>query len=261
MYSGEKLLALPIGVDWFGYIYNAEKLGDAGFTREDLTDYAAMEYITEYITSQKNALGAYAFGKPNFSDTGDEGLAALLSTVFHDPDDLRSFIDLYIGNTRNNNTALSYFRNSKIVFYAGTTASFDAVLELGMHKLELLPAFVDGSNAMHYTCDQFWAVNNAGYPPDIRETLAFLHWMVTARYGEAAPIDALQLLSPYQDGVYVRNALEKTLRTYMATEPVRLQWNSCCVAAEDYTGFCNALAAYFTKPSDTTWEAVKKYMQ
>ena len=263
MYSGEKLLALPVEVDWFGYIYNTALLSGVSFSREDffrkeMTSYSSMEYIAAYITSQKYDLGAYTFGKPNFAETAL--LSQQLSTVFKDPEQLRSFVDLYSGNTRTSNTALSYFKSSKIVFYPGNTDSFADVLVLGIDKLDLLPAFADGSSAMHYTCDHFWAVNSQGYEPDVAETLAFLKWMVTAQQ-DGTPIDSLCLLSPYKDATIVDNALEKLLRKYMATEKSQLVWNTSCVAEEDFSEFCTALAAYYSKPNDANWAEVEKWMK
>ena len=69
------------------------------------------------------------------------------------------------------------FADRIAVFYAGTTACFDEVLTMGIGKLELLPGFAQGSSAMQYTCDHFWAVNDAEYAPDTEATLKFLKWM------------------------------------------------------------------------------------
>lgn len=265
MYSGEKLLALPVDVDWFGYVYNTALLGDVSFSRKDffrkdMTSYNSMAYIRKYITSQKSTLGAYPFGKPDLSNTADTGLAAMLGKVFTDPDQLRSFLDLYVSNSRSTTDAMASFKDGKIVFYAGTTACFDDALTLGIDKLELLPAFAQGSSAMHYTCDHFWAVGVAEYAPDLAETLTFLNWMVTAEEDVSAPIDALGLLSPFRDAAAADNALEKLLRQYMAQEPARLLWNESCVTSEDFAAFCAALNAYYLKPNDTNWAAVEALM-
>lgn len=262
MYYEEKLLALPVAVDWFGYIYNASRLKDGAFTRDDfyrkdMSAYDSMEYIAKYLTSAKIT----PFGKPDFSDTSDAGLAALLSTVMQDPDQMRSFIDLYTKNSLSTTDALNAFKSSKIVFYAATTASFDEALTLGIDKLELLPAFTDGSDAMHYTCDYFWVVNGQGYDPDIQETVAFLNWMVTADQKDGAPIDRFGLLSPYKSATVAHNALEKLLRTYMAEEPAKLVFNNSCVPQEKFADFCAALATYYAKPNDTNWEAVVALMK
>ena len=256
MYQEDKLLALPVAVDWFGYIYNADLLKAAfsrdDFYRKDITGYDSMKYIVKYLTSAK----INSFGKPNFSDTSASGLAALISSVVDDPDEMRSLIDLYNGNSLSTTDALSSFKNKKVVFYGATTASFDAVLSLGIEKLDLLPAFTSGNTAMHYTCDYFWVVNGEGYEPDMQETVAFLNWLVSPDRNGDLPIDRLGLLSPYKNAKVEHNALEKLLRKYMAEEPAKLVWNESCVADENFTAFCAALTAYYAKPSDTTWEAV-----
>ena len=109
---------------------------------------------------------------------------------------------------------------------------------------------------MRYTCSDFWAVTGVGYGPDIQETLDFLGWMVKEGSNGRTPIDSFGALSPYKDATVVRNALEKLLRQYMAQEPACLVWDSSCVAQEDFDAFCNALADYYAKPNDTTWEKV-----
>lgn len=261
LYQDGKLAAVPVEVDWFGYVYNAEKLGQAGFSRDDLTDYSAMLYIADYITSQKNILGVHPFGQPDLADTGAAGLTALLTTVFRDPDPLRSFIDLYAGNSRTTVNAMTSFQNGTTVFYAGTTACFEDALKLGYDKLELLPAFADGSNAMHYLCDHFWAVTASSYAPDTAETLAFLGWMVTGSAATAPPIDDLGLLSPYKAAAVADNALESLLRGYMATEPVQLVWaQNALVSDEDFGKLCEALTAYYKNPTDSNWSKVEAYL-
>lgn len=261
LYQDGKLSAVPVSVDWFGYVYNAEKLGQAGFSRVDLTDYSAMQYIAHYITSQKNTLGVHPFGQPDLAATGAGDLTALLTTVFSDPNQLRSFIDLYAGNSRTTVNALTSFQNGTIVFYAGTTACFDKALTLGYDKLELLPAFSNGSDAMHYFCDDFWAVTNSAYPPDTAETLAFLGWLVTGSAENAAPIDDLGLISPYKSAAAADNALESLLRSYMATEPVQLVWKqNPLVDGENYGKLCEALTAYYKNPTDSNWSKVEAYL-
>lgn len=261
LYQDGKLAAVPVEVDWFGYVYNAEKLGQAGFSRDDLTDYSAMLYITDYITSQKNTLGVHPFGQPDLADTGAAGLTALLTTVFQGPAQLRSFIDLYAGNSRTTVNAMTSFQNGTTVFYAGTTACFEDALKLGYDKLELLPAFSGGSEAMHYLCDHFWAVTDSAYFPDTAETLAFLDWMVTGSAQIAPPIDDLGLLSPYKAAAVADNALESLLRGYMATEPVQLVWaQNALVSDEDFGKLCEALTAYYKNPTDSNWSKVEAYL-
>lgn len=258
MYAEDHLLAIPVEVDWFGYIFNAEKLSIAGFSREeaffrkDMSSYNAMSYIAAFLSKP--------FGTPNLSVSTDDGLSSLLATVFSDPAELRAFLDLQTGRHLSGNDPLPSFKNGKTIFYAGTTADFENVLSMGINNLDLLPAFTPDNSAMHYTCNHFWGVNQIVYAPDLTETLAFLAWMVTAQNGSSAPIDSLGMLSPYQDAVYAKNALEKLLRSYMQQEPALLVWEERCVDDEDMTDFCAAMVTYFLKPNDANWEEVKKYM-
>lgn len=258
MYSDSRMLALPVAVDWFGYVYNKEKLGTLAFSRDDLADYSAMEYITQYITSQKGTTNVYPFAKPDFSDISASGLAAMLRTAFADEAQLRSAVDLYIGNSYNTTDPMTAFLNEKVVFYPGFTACMENVLQLGIHKLELLPIYAHGREGMTYFSNYFWGVNATGYSRDVVETLAFFGWVVASQDGRSAPIDLLGLLSPYQDAAVADNALEKLLRKYMKEEPAVLRWGA--PLPEDHAAFCAALAAYYKNPSDAAWETVKQYL-
>ena len=258
MYVDSRMLALPVAVDWFGYVYNKEKLGTLAFSRDDLADYSAMEYITQYITSQNGTTNVYPFAKPDFSDVSASGLAAMLRTAFADEAQLRSVVDLYIGNSYSTADPMTAFLNEKVVFYPGSTACLGNVLQLGIHKLELLQIYADGRDGMTYFSNYFWCVNATGYSPDVVETLAFFSWVVVSQNGQPAPIDLLGLLSPYQDAAVADNALEKLLRKYMKEEPAVLRWDA--PLPEDHAAFCAALAAYYKNPSDTAWETVKQYL-
>lgn len=255
MHSGGRMLALPVAVDWFGYVYNAEKLAMA-FSRDDLVDHASMDYITKYITSQQ----IYPFAKPDFSDISDAGLAALLRMAFDDEAQLRSVVDLYIGNSYNTADAMATFQQEKIIFYPGSTACLENALQLGIHKLELLPMFAADRDAMTYFSSYFWGVNASGYSLDVVETLAFFSWLVISQNDQPAPIDLLDLLSPYVDAAVADNALEKLLRKYMQEESVVVRWDTRADYRDDRADFCAALALYYKNPSDTTWAEVKKYL-
>ena len=95
-------------------IYNAKLLADAGFSREafhrtDMTGYHSISYIVQHLKSK----GMVPFGKPDFSN------AAILSAMFADAGQLRSFVDLYVGNSLTSGDAMTEFQN-------GTNASFAA---------------------------------------------------------------------------------------------------------------------------------------
>ena len=256
MYRGEKLLALPVEVEWFGFIYNAKMLVDAGFSRvdfhrTDMTGYHAISYIAKYLQSIRIA----PFEKPDFAN------AAILRAMFADAAQLRSFVDLYVGNSNSGNDAMAAFQNGKNVFYAGTSADFEAALSVGVENLDLLPAFANGCNTMRYTCNYFLAINQLNYDPDVQATLAFLRWMVSGRPDGGVPIDVLGGRAPYKASAVSGNALEKLLRKYMAQDPAQVVWGTGVVDQAMLSDFREALKAYYAKPNDDTWEAVANIMK
>ena len=63
-----------------------------------------------------------------------------------------------------------------------------------------------------------------------------------------------------QNATVADNALEKLLREYMAKEPAQLVWDRG-VEETKLAELCAALAAYYAKPSDTTWAAVAALLE
>jgi hypothetical protein len=256
MYLGEKLLALPVEVDWFGLIYNAKMLADAGFSRLDFyrPDIDRYRYILD-IAQHLKSEGIDSFCEPDFAN------AAILSAVFADGAQLRSFIDLYVGNSCSGSNAMNAFQSGKNIFYAGTSADFEAALSVGVENLDLLPAFADGCNTMRYTCDNFLAIYRVDYDPDVQATLAFLNWMVSGSPEGGMPMDRLGGRSPYKAAAVEGNALEKLLRKYMAQEPAQLVWDATAVGVSEMEAFQEALKAYYAKPGDDTWQNVESFMK
>lgn len=256
-----KILGVAADTEGFGLIYNASLLGRAGYSRTDITDYAALENLVKHISANRSELGFDSFGKMDFSNVAHEGLACLLSMLYADVVELRSFVDLYSSGAAKSGDALEQFLTQKTVFYLGSNEDYDKVAQLGVPNLDILPAYGPNGGSLQYVCDHYWALNGTAASADIAGSLRFMRWLVTASQENAAPVDRLGLLSPYQGAAYYHDNLDKKLREYMATETVQVSWERCVnVAQEDLEALSRALTDYIEHPTDENWLTVAQLL-
>ncbi len=254
-HSESKILAVAADVEGYGLIYNASLLAQAGFTRTDITDYAYFEMVCQRITKEKP--GFYAFSGLQFTDTGHRGLACLLTGMLPQADQLQSFLKLYLANDKTSTNPLSQFLGEQTLFYVGGTWDYSKVAALGDNKLDILPAFAPDSGFLQCIPKLSWGVNSQVDARDIRESLDFLRWLVSSSGGKAAPVDRLQLLSPYKNADYYSNKLQEKLRIYMASEPIRASWD-CCGGLDtaQLKALSTALNTYTKNTSAANWQKV-----
>lgn len=271
--QGEKMLGIASNVESYGIIYNPSLLARAGYTDADIKDFSSLRDIAKFITDNQKVLGFSAFASPNLTDTSHGSLLCLLAGISGSGQDLRSFWDLYIGNTPassnisntvEENPGLTEFLQEKAVFYLGGTWSYEALSEMEDYNLRILPVYSSKEQenlGLYYSCTGYWCVNAEGYEPDIIASVAFLEWLVTAKEESSAPVDTLNLLAPYRDAVYFSDPLEKQVREYMASGRDNIRWNSCDdLLPASLKALGAALATYAASPTDENWAAVEAHL-
>lgn len=244
------MVALSMDVGGSGLIYNASKLAIAGFSESDISSFAALKVTVSYLTANKSELG-YAFAAPDYTD---EHLMEHLAGLYPDADQLRAFFDMYLKNCTAKTTTLKYFTNGTTVFYIGGTAEYEKVASLGSNNLRFMPAYSQDTAMVQCFSSLYWAVNADVSDADIQETLDFWAWLVTAQ-ADAAPIDRLGMLSPYQQATHADNILEKKLREYITDGDAYVTWN-LSGNVTDLEAFTAALKAYAASQTDENWAAV-----
>lgn len=255
-----KIVAVPAEVEGLGIVYNASLLALSGYSRGDFVDFSSFASGVKHITDYKKDLGFYAFGQTNFKNAEHDGLACLLSLLYGDSDEMRSFVDLYSKGANKSGDPLEDFLQGKSVFYLAGSRDYEklAGISTGAQNLDILPAYSAGGGTLEYVCDHYWAVNGQSSAEDLEASLWFMQWLVTASGSDIAPVDRLGMLSPYRDAAHYNNILEKKLREYMATEAVSVVWERCAhVEQEDLQALSDALADYVSNPTDTKWAAVE----
>ncbi len=250
-----KKLAVTMDFHSSGLIYNATLLAQTGFTRSDIQNFADLEVVCNYITAGSS--GFAAFSPVDLTDTDHESAVCMLAGMLRSPDALRSFWDLYLAHAAKAGKSLEQFLQSDAVFYVGSSRDYDTVSELGANQLDFLPAYASGQSGLQCISTLAWGINSQAEEQDIQQTLAFWQWLVTAAQGSPAPIDSLGLLAPFRDAANYGNPLEKKLRSYIASDAVRVDWDSCEAMTDTQLGaLAEALAAYSEAPTDENWQAV-----
>ncbi len=266
--EGTSIFGVAANVESYGIIYNSKLLARAGYTASDITDYASLKNIIEYITANKKSLGFSAFASPDLSDTAHGSLLCLLAGLSDDPAVLRDFWDLYRNNCVRSGAALTDsdssdslndFLKGKAVFYLGGTWDYEDLTGIEDYFLNILPVYTSESTqnlGLHHAVTGYWCVNSGASAQDRAASLDFLAWLVTAQEDAPAPVDALGLLTPYKDTQHAGNPLEQLVLESMGNDN-SVQWNSCDeLTPELLEQFGQALGDYTKKPGDTAWDKV-----
>lgn len=254
LYREQIPVALPMDLEGYGIIYNASLLAQAGYTRSDITDFASLKAIVEHISADKKVLGFRPFCK---ADLGDTVLVEYLAGIPQTPQAVRSFFDLYIANSTTSGDPLTQFLAGKTVFYVGGTWQYDAISDIGINNLDMLPLYTADGGSFQCVCQNWWSVNARAAERDIQASLGFLQWLVQADESGTAPVDSLGWLSPFADATAVSNSFQRLFRKYIATEEVSLRWNIVeGMTAKELADLTAALASYAASPNDDTWAQV-----
>ena len=205
----------------FGLITNKALLEQAGYSVEDITDFASLKAVAEDITARSAELGFSAFtsaGLDGSSSWRFSGHLANMPLFYEFRDDnvtsqpaeitgaylenFKNIWDLYINNatvapstlaTATGDQALEEFGTGKAVFYQNGTWEFanltgaEKGYEMNPDDLTMIPIYVgvEGEEASALACgtENCWAVNSQASAEDIQATLDFMYWVVTSDEG------------------------------------------------------------------------------
>lgn len=252
LYAEDKLLGIAVDLQAFGLLMNAELLATkAALSRDDLVSLSALTTAAQILKS--NSTKAFPC---TTLDTDD--LLQLACT--DNTADLQKFLCLYNANSLTAGTPIDQFLDGKCVFYLGSSRDFvflndEAERVLQARNVDILPTYTAG--ALQYTFSSVWCVNGNVSQEDLDATLQFMTWMVTAGEDGIAPVDSLQMLTPFRAAGWYGTSLEKKLLSYMRKEPALVQWT---LQGKQYSALAMALQQYVIKPSFEDWNNVIAYL-
>jgi raffinose/stachyose/melibiose transport system substrate-binding protein len=217
--SGE-VAAIGYCYECFGIIVNKALLEQAGYSLDDITDFASLKMVAEDIHGRAAELGFDAFtssgmdgssswrfsghlaNMPLFYEFRDDGVTAQPAAITGAYlDNFKNIWDLYINNSATDPTQLATatgdqaeaeFGEGSAVFYQnGSWEYSNLTTTFGMSPddLAMIPIYcgVDGESEAGLCCgtENCWAVNSQASAENIQATLDFLYWVVTSDEGTA----------------------------------------------------------------------------
>jgi raffinose/stachyose/melibiose transport system substrate-binding protein len=202
----------------FGIITNKKLLADAGYSVDDIKDFASLKAVAEDITARSAELGFSAFSSAGLDGSSSWRFSGHLANMplyyeFRDDkvttqpatvtgkylDNFKNIWDLYINNatcapselaTKTGDESEAEFGQGKALFfqngsweYANLTTKFNMKPE----NLTMIPIYcgVDGEENAALCCgtENCWAVNAKASKADQQATLDFMKWVVTSESG------------------------------------------------------------------------------
>ena len=218
--NGE-VYALGYCYEAFGIITNKALLAEAGYSVEDIKDFASFKAVVEDITARQDELGFAAFSSagldgssswrfsghlanmPLYYEFRDDNVTAQPATVTGAYlENYKNIWDLYINNstcapnelaTKTGDESEAEFGQGKAVFFQNGTWEYsnltgeDKGFKMNPEDLTMLPIYcgVDGEENAALCCgtENCWAVNAKASEADIQATLDFMKWVVTSDEG------------------------------------------------------------------------------
>ena len=246
----------------FGVIVNKALLTEAGYSLEDIKDFASFKAVVEDITARHASgdLGFAAFtssgmdgssswrfsghlaNMPLFYEFRDDGVSAQPATITGKYlENFKNIWDLYINNsdtapaqlaTATGDQAEAEFGEGKAVFYQNGTWEFSnltAADKFGMSPddIAMIPIYcgVEGEDKAALCCgtENCWAVNSQASEENIQATLDFMYWVVTSDEGTQMMAEQFGPI-PFKNAKATENVFFNDANAYLANGNYVVTW-------------------------------------
>lgn len=215
--DGDKVAGIGYVIESYGIICNKKLLTEAGYSMDDIKNFADLKHVSEDITARRDELGFDAFTSAGMDGSSDWRFKTHLANlpVYYEYqadginntnaikgtylDNYRQIWDLYINNSttdpkqlsvKTGDDAVAEFVAEKAVFYQNGTWAYSDISSVGDENLGMLPIYigVDGeeNQGLCTGTENYWCVNNKASEADIQATLDFMYWCVTSEVGTKA---------------------------------------------------------------------------
>jgi len=255
--SGE-VAAIGYCYECFGIIVNKALLEQAGYSLDQITDFASLKAVAEDIHSRAAELGFDAFtssgmdgssswrfsghlaNMPLFYEFRDDGVTSQPATITGAYlDNYKNIWDLYINNSATDPTQLATatgdqaeaeFGQSQAVFYQNGSweySNLTTTYGMSADDLAMIPIYcgVDGESNAGLCCgtENCWAVNSQASEENIQATLDFLYWVVTSDEGTAMMAEQFGPI-PFKDAKDTENVFFNDANQYLADGKYVVTW-------------------------------------
>ena len=208
--DGDKVAGIGYVIESYGIICNKKLLAEAGYSMDDIKNFADLKQVAEDITARRDELGFDAFTSAGMDGSSDWRFKTHLANlpVYYEYqadginntnaikgtylDNYRQIWDLYINNSttdpkqlsvKTGDDAVAEFVAEKAVFYQNGTWAYSDISSVGDENLGMLPIYigVDGeeNQGLCTGTENYWCVNNKASEADIKATEDFMAWLAT----------------------------------------------------------------------------------
>ena len=208
--DGDKVAGIGYVIESYGIICNKKLLTEAGYSMDDIKNFADLKHVSEDITARRDELGFDAFTSAGMDGSSDWRYKTHLANlpVYYEYqadginntkaikgtylDNYRQIWDLYINNSttdpkqlsvKTGDDAVAEFVAEKAVFYQNGTWAYSDISSVGDENLGMLPIYigVDGeeNQGLCTGTENYWCVNNKASEADIKATEDFMAWLAT----------------------------------------------------------------------------------
>lgn len=271
----------------FGIIVNKDLLTKAGYSIDDIKDFASLKKVADDIHARADVLGFDAFSAPGLDGSSSwrfsghlatlplhyQGIVSDVPTISSDYIDLfKNVWDLYITDTAADAATLSsstgdestaQFKEGKAVFYQNGTWEYAGLIESGMtdDQLQMIPIYCgaenDANSALCSGTENRWAINSKVSAADQQASIDFLVWLVSDPDASATYVAQLGAV-PFKNCPASSNKFIVDGNALLASGKTGISW------AFNYTPnvdswrstVVTALAAYSADQTDANWQNV-----
>ena len=208
--DGDKVAGIGYVIESYGIICNKKLLTEAGYSMDDIKNFADLKHVSEDITARRDELGFDAFTSAGMDGSSDWRYKTHLANlpIYYEYqadginntkaikgtylDNYRQIWDLYINNSttdpkqlsvKTGDDAVAEFVAEKAVFYQNGTWAYSDISSVGDENLGMLPIYigVDGeeNQGLCTGTENYWCVNAKASEADIKATEDFMAWLAT----------------------------------------------------------------------------------
>ena len=242
--DGDKVAGIGYVIESYGIICNKKLLTEAGYSMDDIKNFADLKHVSEDITARRDELGFDAFTSAGMDGSSDWRFKTHLANlpVYYEYqadginntkaikgtylDNYRQIWDLYINNSttdpkqlsvKTGDDAVAEFVAEKAVFYQNGTWAYSDISSVGDENLGMLPIYigVDGeeNQGLCTGTENYWCVNNKASEADIKATEDFMAWLATDDTALKAICGSQGAMPSGADGMGFVTPLKKNLES------------------------------------------------
>ena len=290
LYDDEgNLVSIGYCYECYGIIVNPDLIKAAGYTMDDIKNFAGLKKVAEDIHKRAAELGFDAFSASDMDDSSSwrfTGHMANLEYYYESRDaggwkecpaeikgtymqNFKNLYDLCINNSLTPAKELAtgghdpknQFIEKKAAFFVNGSWEF-ADIAKAIPNATMIPYYcgVEGEEKAGLNCgtENCWAINSKASEADQKATMDFMVWCVTDPEASRKLVDSFGVM-PYKQAAESTNGFLAAANKYANDGCYIMDWvtNYQPNVDEYRKALVSALNKYNSDPSDANWEDVK----